>query len=233
MMIWNYQLLCAEIAEYLGRDDLADRIPVFIALAEHAMRNELRLKCLERAGWIETQAGESVVALPDKRIQGDWDVFLEMRKLALAGPVSSFASQNRAARVGSLADTAGMMTGLEYVTPDLFAGLADMAGRPAAFTVLGRELHLAPAPDGVYRLLMSYWADIPPLGPEQPTNDLLINHPRLYLYGALAESSAYTRDTGPAAQWLTHYQNEKIEAEYRQERARFGKQISARSPRAV
>jgi hypothetical protein len=213
-MIWNYEKLCAEIAEYLGRDDLADRIPIFIALAEQAMRNELRLKCLERAGWIETQAGESAVALPDKRISGDWDVFLEMRKLALAGP-------------------AGEMTSMEYVTPDLFVGLGGRSGRPAAFSVLGRELHLAPTPDGVYRLLMSYWADIPPLGPEQPTNDLLINHPRLYLYGALVESSAYTRDTGPAAQWLQHYQNEKIEAEYRQERARFGKQISARSPRAV
>ena len=213
-MKWDYTTLCAEIAEYLARDDLMDRIPTFVSLAEQAMRNELRLKCLERVGWIETRAGESGVALPDKRVPGDWDVFLEMRKLSLAGP-------------------AGEMTRMEYVTPDLFVDLAGRSGRPAFFTILGRELRLAPTPDGVYRLLMAYWADIPPLGPEQPTNDLLLSHPRLYLYGALVESAAFTRDTAPADRWLQHYQNEKIEAEYRQERARFGKQLTSRSPRAL
>jgi len=213
-MTWTYERLLGEIEEYLARDDLADRIPTFISLAEQAMRNELRLKCLERVGWIETRAGESGIALPDKRIPGDWDVFLEMRKLALAGP-------------------AGEMTAMEYVSPDFYVDLAGRVGRPRNFTVLGRELHLAPTPDGVYRLLMTYWADIPPLGPKQPTNDLLLNHPRLYLYGALVESAAFTRDGGPADRWLAHYQNEKIEAEYRQERGRFGKQLTARSPRAM
>jgi hypothetical protein len=213
-MKWDYKTLCAEVAEYLARDDLTDRIPTFVSLAEQAMRNELRLKCLERVGWIETRAGESGVALPDKRVPGDWDVFLEMRKLALAGP-------------------GGEMTRMEFVTPDLFVDRAGRIGRPAFFSVLGRELHLAPTPDGVYRLLMTYWADIPPLGPEQPSNDLLFTHPRLYLYGALVESAAFTRDEVPAARWLAHYQNEKIEAEYRQERARFGKQLTARSPRAL
>ena len=213
-MIWNYKNLQAVIAEYLARDDLADQIPVFISLAEQAMRNELRLNCLERVGWIETRPGERAIPLPDKRVSGDWDVFLEMRKLALAAP-------------------AGEMTTLEYVSPDFYVDLAGRAGRPRNFTVLGRELHLAPTPDGVYRLLMSYWADIPPLGPGQPTNDLLLNHPRLYLYGALVESAAFTRDGGPANRWLAHYQNAKIEAEYRQERARHGKQLTARSPRAL
>jgi hypothetical protein len=214
MNFWNFERLKTEIAEYLGRDDLEDRIPTFVSLAEQSMRNELRLNCLERVGWIETRSGESGIALPNKQIPGDWDVFLEMRKLALAGP-------------------AGEMTRMEWVNPDHYVDLAGLVGRPRNFTVLGRELHLAPTPDGVYRLLMTYWADIPPLGPEQPTNDLLLNHPRLYLYGALVESAAYTRDSAPAERWLAHYQNEKIEAEYRQERARSGKQLTARSPRAL
>jgi len=213
-MIWNFDTLIKEIAEYLGWDDLTDRIPVFVSLAEQAMRNELRLNCMERVGWIATRAGEASIGLPNKQTPGDWDVFLEMRKLALQG-------------------TAGEMTGLEFVTPDRFVDLAGRGGQPMFFSVMGRELHLAPTPDGVYRLLMSYWADIPPLGEKQPTNDLLINHPRLYLYGALVESAAFTRDTVPADRWLQHYQNEKIEAEYRQGRARFGKQLMARSPRAL
>lgn len=213
-MKWDYNTLCREIAEYLARDDLEDRIPTFIFLAEQAMRNELRLKCLERAGWIETRAGESSIALPDKRVPGDWDVFLEMRKLALAM-------------------SAGPNVRLEYVSPDTFVDIAGRSGRPEFFTVLGRELHLAPTPNASWKMIMAYWADIPPLGPDQPMNDLLLQHPRLYLFGALVESAAYTRDGAPADRWLAHYQNEKIEAEYRQERARFGKQLTARSPRAL
>ena len=77
----TYAGLQAAIADWLGRDDLAERIPVFVALAEKRMNRELRLRCMERRAEAEVLKGQSAVPLPWKRQQGDWDVFMEMRDL--------------------------------------------------------------------------------------------------------------------------------------------------------
>ena len=52
----NYEGLKAAVADWLGRDDLAERIPDFIALAERRMARELRPRVLERRAEAEVQA---------------------------------------------------------------------------------------------------------------------------------------------------------------------------------
>ena len=41
----TYAGLQAAVADWLGRDDLTERLPVFIALCEKRMDRELRLRC--------------------------------------------------------------------------------------------------------------------------------------------------------------------------------------------
>ena len=72
----SYTGLCEAVADYLGRDDMTDRIPTFIALAERRMNRELRLRLMERRSEAEVLALQSAVPLPWRRQAGNWDVFL-------------------------------------------------------------------------------------------------------------------------------------------------------------
>lgn len=100
----TYKGLCEAVADYLGRDDMAERIPTFIALAEKRMNRELRLRVMERRSEASVLAGQSAVPLPWRRQPGHWDVFLEMRDLTFDGIISrcqdvtEIIRQNRAAQ---------------------------------------------------------------------------------------------------------------------------------------
>lgn len=180
----DYEGLQQEIATYLGREDLTALIPDFIRFAEAAMNRDLRLKSMEREAYTRTQPGEAIVALPDKRRVGDWDVFLEMRDIRVNG--------------------AKLYT-LDYIAPGR-RPLSKTTGLPSAYTIRGRELELVPAPDTEYELIMIYYAEIPPLGEEQPGNAVLLRAPDLYLYGALLASVPYARSSAPMDMWNAFYE---------------------------
>ena len=84
MDLMSYEGLKAAIADYLGRDDLADRIPYFIRMAELRMQREVRSRVMERTATTLIEAGTNVLKLPNRRVEGDWKVFLEMRDLVWA-----------------------------------------------------------------------------------------------------------------------------------------------------
>ena len=57
----TFKGLCEAVADYLGREDLTERIPTFIRLAEQRMNRELRLRVMERRAETEVKAGQSAV----------------------------------------------------------------------------------------------------------------------------------------------------------------------------
>ena len=209
-MNWDYAALKQNVADYLARNDLGDMIPTFIALAERRMQADLRLRCMERRATNMTSPGAESLPLPNKRIPGDWDVFLDMREVTLQGSPPG---------------------NLEYVNPDRFTEVSGTSGRPEAYTIVGREMLLTPTPDAEYIVTLTYFSEIPPLGDSQPTNDFLLTYPQLYLYGALVESAAYTRGSVPVEMWMEYYRSAKEDAEYSDRRARFSKQVRAQAPR--
>lgn len=207
----TYEGLKAAVADWLGRDDLASQIPVFIALAENRMNRELRLRVMEHAAELGVETGEASVRLPWKREPGDWDVFLEMRDLAWQS-----------------AD--GMRSNLAYAPPDLHA-VTRAAGRPRQYTIIGRDLKLLPAPDAAGTLILTYYAEIPPLGDAQPDNEVLLTAPDLYLYGALVESGPYTRSSAPLETWTQYYAAARQKLEANERRARFTSNLAMRPAR--
>lgn len=201
--------LQAAIADYLGRNDLSDRIPVFIALAERRMNRELRLRVMERRAETDVQQGQSAVPLPWRREPGNWDVFMEMRDLTWNGTVN-----------------------LTYMPPDTY-GQSRPQGLPREYTIIGRDLFLMPPPDGAGTLYLTYYAEIPPLGPAQPDNTVLLTFPDLYLYGALVESGPYTRGSGPLEIWTQYYAAARQKAEANEQRARFTANLAMRPARRI
>ena len=64
MSLDTYANLKAEIAEYLDRDDLTDRIDTFIDIAESAHRDEVRFREILERGTLTFSDGDRTVALP-------------------------------------------------------------------------------------------------------------------------------------------------------------------------
>lgn len=210
----TYEGLQAVAADWLGRDDLASQIPVFIALAEKRMNRELRLRVMEQTATAALPAGVHIVELPERRIPGDWKVFLEMRDLAWR-----------------TADN--VIRNLKYAPPDDYVVESRPAGIPEQYTIVSNKLYLLPAPAWEGELRLTYYGEIPPLSEEQPTNNVLQMFPDLYLYGTLVETGPYTRSSAPLDTWAEYYAAARQKAEQKERRARFTANLSMRPTRRV
>lgn len=165
----NYGQLKAMIAKRLGRTNLSDVIPDFVALAESRLYSgsrdlDISVAPLRLMQMLATET-ESLASLPAG--------FLSMDRLVVN-------------------DGAGPRP-LPYVTPERFAelaptgfarhytfqdgGIAVEGGQPASFT-------------------MSYHRRFAALTADADTNWLLENCPAAYLYAALIEAYAHLKDDG-------------------------------------
>lgn len=210
-MASTYTELRQEIAEYLGRDDLTLLIPQFVQHAEARMNRELRIKAMEKETILKTSAGSRYVELPNRRTEGNWDVFLEMRDIRLNGR---------------------QIKNLEYLAPDKLPE-KDKIGSPVAYTIVGKRLILYPTPDIEYQIELIYYAEVPPLGIAQPSNDVLLTASDLYLYGSLVQSSGYARSTAPLNLWEGLYSQAAQGLQSSDESGRFTSNIGARPIRSV
>lgn len=177
MAIASHSDLVAAVGAWLNRDDLAGNIPDFIALAEADLGRKLRLRQMIKRA--TAVMDEEYEALPP-----DW---LEGVSLTLQTVPAVM---------------------LEYVTPAQMAaykGLT-MAGSPRYYTIKGSEFQLYPAPNGE-TVEMEYFATIPALSADAPTNWLLALSPDAYLYGALTSSAPFLREDERVATWAQLYQN--------------------------
>jgi hypothetical protein len=178
MAIGTYSELQTAVANWLARDDLTDRIPEFIALAEAKFNRELRSNRMDtRSTALVNLASDEpeFIALPSD--------FQTMRRIRLNGvdgkPRLEFLS-------GTQAD--------EYRY-----GVLNATGQPRYFTIMGDELELIPTPDEAYTLEMVYRANMD-LATDL-TNWLLTLAPDAYLYGALLESAPYIKEDERINTW--------------------------------
>lgn len=198
----TYAGLQSAIADYLGREDLTERIPTFIRIWEQRADRTLRLRAMEHRSHALLPAGQGQMPLPMKRVPGDWDVFLEMRDIVWV-PVG------------------GQPVNLWYATPDDYARLLSETGRPYCFTIQSNDLFLLPSPVESGRLALTYYAEVPPLSEEQSDNEVLLRHPDLYLYGSLVESAVFTRGSVPDDLWVQYYTRAVHDIEVQEQRARY------------
>lgn len=180
MTIASYSDLNTAVANYLKRDDLADRIPEFIVLAEAKFNRELRCRQMEGRSTttIDTASDEpEMIALPTD--------FQSMRSFRL----SSVTGKPR----------------LEYMSDaqmdEYRTKIGNVAGQPKYFSIFGSEIELAPTPDDDYALEMKYRAVIPALTESNTSNWLILLAPDLYLYGALLEASPYMKEDPRIQVW--------------------------------
>lgn len=178
MSIDSYSALQTKVARWLNRSDLTDDVPDFIMLAEKQMNTDLKARAMEAKTTLSTVVGSKSVALPTD--------MLEMRRLQVSGTYNQ---------------------PLSYRSPDeMSADFADNgSGQPAVFTVIGGDLELAPIPDAIYSLELTYQQQIPALSDTNVTNWLLDAWPNAYLYGALLAATPFIMNDARIPLWQGLY----------------------------
>ena len=174
-MISDYASLQSELQSWLwNRSDVVARIPVFVQLAEAQMNRRLQTR-LAVARIDISIAGETLAAPSD--FAGAISVLLE------TDPVSELA----------------------FVTPDGLAlrsnGVANTAGNPDCYSVVGGLLQFFPVPDKSVAAKLVYRQRLQALSASNPTNWMLANHPDAYLYGALMQSAPWLRNDERLPMW--------------------------------
>lgn len=159
----SYEGLKTAIQKWLERSDLIDQIPDFIRLAEARFRRELVMPDMEKVIAIAPAAS---VTLPD-----DFD---SIRAIGIPG----YPALDQL----SLSDFNALPT-----QPNGFA----TTGRPTKFAIVAGAFGFWPTPDQPYALKLTYRANLPSLSTGIQTNWLLLQHPDVYLFGALLQAEFY------------------------------------------
>ena len=174
MAISNYTELKTAVANWLDRDDLTDRIPEFIALAEARFNRVLRLRSMETKQTASTVAAQRNYALPTNYIQ--------MRNFQL---------------------NTSPLTTLSYVTPEIYDRLwgGSTSGTPKFYTILADEVSLGPIPGSVMTVEMLFYKKFESLSSSVATNWLITNAPDIYLYGSMLEAEPFIMNDERVPLW--------------------------------
>ena len=174
MAISTYAELQTAVANWLDRDDLTDRIPEFIALAEARMNRVLRIRLMEAKYTASSVAAQRNYALPAGYIQ--------MRNLQInTTPIRP----------------------CQYVTPEIYDRLygSTTTGTPEIYTIIANEIQLGPIPAGVQTIEMLFYKKISALSVTNTTETMLTDNPDIYLYGALLEAEPFIMNDERVPLW--------------------------------
>jgi len=174
MAISNYTELKTAVANWLDRDDLTDRIPEFIALAEARFNRVLRLRSMESKYTADTVAGQRNLALPASYIQ--------MRNFQV---------------------NTSPLTTLSYVTPEIYDRLwgGSTQGTPKFYTILANEVSFGPTPASTQEVEMLFYKKFENLSGSVATNWMITNAPDIYLYGSMLEAEPFIMNDERVPLW--------------------------------
>ncbi len=167
----NFEGLSALIATYTVRDDLADVIPTFIALAEARLQRELPVA--EREAETISTISSTEIVLPSD-FAGVRTIHLETDPITILEPMGLDALHRLGGGSGK---------------PAFYA------------IVSGVGLTVRPEPDQDYVFNLNYYQRIPALSDSNPSNWLIEDHPDAYLAASLVEAFAFLMDEQRATFW--------------------------------
>lgn len=195
MSFATFDDLVKEIIDYSHRNDLGTKINSFIQLAENAMYSNgvQPLKVRSMEIVSTTAVAGQYVQLPDN--------FESARSVRLV-----------------LGDNSGE---LRYQAPEqLFKNPA--GGKPLFYTIIGNEIQFGRVPDSDYTLEIQYFRKATPLSTTNQTNEILTNHPSIYLFGALAILFGFAQDTEQEANYKIKFIDAIAGANQADKKGRYG-----------
>ena len=173
----SYDNLKTNIADYLARSDLTEKIPMFVSLAEKRLNRDLRLRQTLQQSTYSLSSGYQVPTPTD---------FLEMKDIHLEGnpPIN-----------------------LDFRTVNQFYRSSNVSGNgsPTIYTLVSDNFVLAPRPTGASTVNMTYYKIPRVLSDTNPSNEYLEVCPDLLLYASLVESAPFLMNDERLATWESLY----------------------------
>ena len=180
MALSNYGELKTSVANWLARADLTTLIPDFITLAHKQITRELR-------GHLRGQTRSTAFSITGEYVAVPAD-FLELISLHVTSSTPDYA--------------------LAFLDGDTATNMyGGIAGTPRFVTLTGATgsnteyFRFSPPPDSTYTATIEYYSSLTFFSGDSATNWILTDHPDVYLYGALAQASAYIHDDQRAVGW--------------------------------
>jgi hypothetical protein len=173
----SYDNLKTNIADYLARGDLNDKIPMFVALAEKRLNRDLRLRQTLQQSTYTLDSGFQVPTPTD---------FLEMKDIHIdANPIVN----------------------LNFKTVSQFYRLDNVSGsgNPINYTLVSNNFVLAPRPTGSSVINMTYYKIPKILSDTNASNEYLDVCPDLLLYASLVESAPFLMNDERLTTWEALY----------------------------
>jgi hypothetical protein len=195
MSLATYNDLQGAISDWLARDDLEPRLPDFIALTESRIQQELDVTDSEETETITTVTDQAAYALPSD--------YKTMRSVQADGTPRPHP--------------------LQYRTPTQFTAENTQSGQADIYTIKGLNITIGPTPGGdTQQIFLDYIARFLPLSGSNTTNWILTNFPDVYLFGSLAEASAYDRNAQAEQKWWGRFTSAIASVRVYLEGQRFG-----------
>lgn len=184
MALDTYGGLKTSVAAWLARADLTSLVPDFITLAHKQITRELR-------GHLRGQTRSTAFSITGEYVAAPAD-FLELVSLRITSTTPDYA-------LAFIDNDTGT---------DMYGGIA---GAPRFVTLTGATgsnteyFRFSPPPDATYTATIEYYASLTFFASDGATNWILTDHPDVYLYGSLAQASAYLFDDPRAVGWRDQF----------------------------
>jgi hypothetical protein len=181
MSITTFSELKTAIANWIERDDLTDRIPEFITLAEAKINDEVRIREMrERDATLTASTSSRLVAVPAG--------FIDAEQLEM-----TYSSQ------------IWFPTFVTHWNMKHHRNITD--GPPHFFTLWGGNIEFERTPDYAYSMELTFYKKQTALSDSNTTNDVLTNYPNIYLYASLIAAEPYMNNDPRIKTWAALYED--------------------------
>ena len=203
MSITTYSELQTAVANWINRNDVAERIPEFITLAEARMKRDTRL--------VE-------ISVLDFNAVEDYALPLQFK--AVKNLYHDGASQYGRIRMVSVDELAERKLRHGDTGVPRWASVIE--------TSIGRKLRFAPEPDGTYGLRLLFETELDVLSTANTSNWLLAAAPDIYLWGSLSCAEGFLQEDERIGLWKSEYDQAADEYKADKKRREYGGALTPR-----
>ena len=190
--ITTYAELKQNIQDFAKRSDVLGKLDMFIDSTEADIWDVLRIRSMETRATASTSTSDRFLALPTG--------YISMRQLQIT------------------VDTE--LVDIDEKTPKTLE-IFSSSGLPTQYTVTS-QLEFNRTSDQAYTVEMDYWKELTALSSSNTSNDILTQHPMIYLTGCLKHFCMWARKLEESKYWEGQFDKNVARANRKARQGRYG-----------
>lgn len=214
----SYANLKTEIQNWLADDDVADYVDSFIATCESSLRRTVRIPSLMTKEQVTISDGDRTTDLASLTAS-----VLDLKHIRILEASTNYS------RYAPALDQLNLN--------QLSENSRNLESRPTMFTVYGTTVEYNVEADQDYTAEFFFWKNFTGLSDANTSNEILVDHPDLYLWGSLTAAAPFLGNDERIQTWGTLYANALAEVKRTAQENNLGGPLKVRTnghpPRTV